>query len=122
MRYLYLRRVRALVAFGYGYQVFLDRDRDHVLELMSRLEGDARVAPVGDITLKNGEGVKLPIPEEGMKLFAALCLEHYEVASEEVIIPPGTEDVYYDLITVAQYNRRMKLELAPRPPEETGGN
>ena len=118
MRYLYVCRVRALVAFGFPYQVFLNRDRDRVLAAMAKLQGNQRTAPIGDVTLANGQGVRLPIPPEEFRMFAALCLENGEVASEEVVIPPGHEDVYYDLVTVAQYNRRMKLELVRRQQEE----
>lgn len=117
MAELYLRRVRALVAFGFPYQVFLNRDRQRVLAAMAKLQGSDRTAPIGDVTLKNGQGVRLPIPPEGLRVFGALCLETSEVASEELFVPADEGDVYVDLITVANYNRRMGLKLVRRPAE-----
>ncbi len=104
MRKLILHRQRALAAFAIRYHCFLNRAPQAVVHGAS---------VDSDFSLRNGESVSRKIIEEGGSFRVAAYLESRAVIPDTVIIPHGTDDAEYTIITDFDHYLGLSLRVVP---------
>lgn len=113
MRHLILHRQRALACFAMKYCCILNRDREAFLRSP---EGQDPLALLGSgigPVLRNGETVSIDIGDGGCTFFVAACLDGRNLVTDEVVIPPGTEDAAYVIRTDYDGYKRLSICVVP---------
>ncbi len=110
MRNLVIHRERALAAFALTYYIHLNRDRDQHLQALQQM-ADPRLEARGDYGLKNGQTVKIPIGEEGTRFFVGIYTQEKNHVSLQVPVEPGKEDVYFQIVTDFDGNKRLSFRI-----------
>ena len=121
MRKLTIHRARTLAAFGVPYAIFLNRNREAVLEEIQNLQpsvqgvGSADAAlldgiRMADAAIPNGQTLSLNIDENENRFFVVLFRRENPRITEDTIIPPGDGDVGYVIDTEM---RGMQITVSP---------
>lgn len=118
MRNLVISRQRALAAFALTYYIHLNRDREQHLEELARME-DPRLEARGDYGLKNGQTVRIPIGAEGTRFFVGIYTQEKNHVSLQVPVEPGEEDVFYQIVTDFDGNKRLSFRIEPEQALES---
>lgn len=113
MRKLILHRQRALACFAMKYHCVVNEDREAFLRDLAASDQPVHLWDRTDGVLRNGETAALSIPEEACRFFVVACLNGWDLPTEEVVLAPGTEDVFYTVITEFDGDRRLSLRLVP---------
>ncbi len=107
MRYLTVRRERALACFAMKYACILDRDQEQFIE-----ENAQRTLEegLGDWpTLRNGESIRIAITADETTFFSALQTEHKLMVTPVVTIEAGEEDA--EILVQTEFDGNRKLSL-----------
>ena len=113
MRRLIIHRERALACFAMKYHCIVNRDRE---EFLARLREEAQPVHLWDETeyaLSNGQTVSIPIEDGGCRFFVVACLDGRDLATDEIAVVPGEEDVSFVVRTDYDGNRRLGIRLIP---------
>jgi hypothetical protein len=113
MRQLILHRQRALACFALRYHCILNEERASFLAKLTQRDNLELMGEVSDYVLRNGETIAIPIDEGENTFFAAIYLEKKQLATEPVVIAPGTEDVRYQIVTDFNGANQMTISIAP---------
>lgn len=107
MRNLIVRRERALACFAMKYACILNRDQEQFIteNAQQTLENGLGDWPM----LRNGESIRIVIPEKEMTFFAALQTEHKLMVTPVVTIEAGTEDT--EILVQTEFDGNRKLSL-----------
>jgi hypothetical protein len=111
MRTCIVHRERALACFSIPYFCLLDEDR---AALVAGLEGKDQAALLqtsAGVPIRNGQTLRLPIPETGARFFVAAYLGGRNVISDEFVIPAGSEDVSFTIFTEYDGCRRLDVRV-----------
>ncbi len=114
MRKLHVERIRALACFGIGYHCIIGETSEAHLKWASEQDRAGLMQQIDDRTLLNGGKICVEIPEEETTLFVVAYREKSELTTETAVIPAGDEDVYYEVETAYDGNRRLALKLNER--------
>jgi hypothetical protein len=99
MRRIIIRRERALAAFALKYYCVFDRDSERFIAELESNTATARFAHVGDVSLRNGETIRVNMDEEDHTFFVMIYTENKNIATNTVSIPAGQEELTYKIIT-----------------------
>lgn len=113
MRNLILHRQKALACFAMKYHCIVNEDREAFLRELAASDQPVHLFDQTDRALRNGETITLPIPEEGCRFFVVACLNGWDLPTEDVVVPPGTSDVRYTVVTDFDGNRSLSLRILP---------
>jgi hypothetical protein len=113
MRHITIHRERALAAFALKYYCVFDRDSERFIAELEANEATARFAHVGDVSLRNGEKIRVGMDEEEHTFFAMIYTENKNIATNTVTVPAGTEDMAYQIITDYDGYRTLSFTIQP---------
>ena len=112
MRTLTITRERALAAFGMKYHIFTGGSREEFLALLEKLPMEQRKNIQPDFSLNNGQTVRFQLPEDATAtFFVALFTDSRNIVTNEVIVPPGQEDVHFIIKTLYDGYHQMNLSI-----------
>lgn len=118
MRTLFLYRERALAAFALTYYCHMNRDREAHLSSLSAM-ADPRLSARGDYGIRNGQTIAIPIENTENRFFVGIYTQEKSIVTPEILIPAGSEDVYYKIITDYDGNKRIDFRVeAMEGPEK----
>jgi hypothetical protein len=117
MRHISIRRERALAAFALKYYCVFDRNSEEFIAELERNEVTARFAHVGDVSLRNGERIRVGMDEEEHTLFVMIYTENKNIATNTVTIPAGAEEPSYQIITDFDGYRSLTFSIQLENPE-----
>ena len=113
MRKLVIHRERALACFAMKYHCIVGRERESFLAQLGEQGPGIHLWDGDEPTLQNGQTLSLQIGEEAVSFFVVACLDGRDLATEEVNIPVGEEDVYYTVRTDFDGDKRLGIHLLP---------
>lgn len=113
MRRLIVHRERALACFAMKYHCVIDRDREEFLAELKDRDQPVHLWGERERALSNGQTISIDIGEERTTFFVVACLDGWDLATEEVVIGPGKEDVSYVVLTDYDGNRRLGIRVVP---------
>ena len=117
MRYLYVKRQRALACFGTAYHCVLNQPLAEHLAWAETQDRETLMRLRDDQTLRNGETICMALGEGPGSLFVIAYLENRNLTTRELPIPPGDQDLLCTVVTEFDGNRRISLELVPGDPD-----
>lgn len=113
MRRLIIHRERALACFAMKYHCMINRDREEFLAQLREDTQPVHLWDEGEYALSNGQTISIPIEDRGCRFFVVACLDGRDLATDEVVVPPGEGDVSCLVRTDYDGNRRLGIRLIP---------
>ena len=116
MRRLTIHRKKALAGFAVPYFCFIDTDMTSFCGKMPHEDFITRADENYAVSFKNGESKTMLIDDEQHVLSAVIWRQVGNYVMLPALVPAGTEDLSYSLIT--DYNGNDVLEFYLRRDEE----
>lgn len=113
MRKLILHRQKALACFAMKYHCIVNQDKECFLRELAALDQPVHLIDETDFALRNGETIALPLSEDGCRFFVVACLNGWDLPTNEIVVEPGTDDVFYTVVTDFDGNRRLRIYVEP---------